>query len=319
MIRSLYLSLIYFFLISCNQNNDLKDNVLLSNEITFDVFVNDYKLIDSDSLQVKLSFINTDSSKVVLDWSTNDILNGQFDLGRDSLNTHIKNIPVSQGADSVFIDIKQNDISINSFSIKVEPRNEQKVVIVSDSESNFSGLLNENRLFTYNLIKTESFKKYDFSGYDILIVESVKEFSDNLIREIQKFMLRKKTILYFMGNVNTAYLSQTLDYPTIKAIRGSSKNQFFKLDSEYPNKYLSSNSKEFKIFRFFELKNYKSDEAFFKISTNDPIVIKKNIFGSNVFFLATKMDDDWNNELFNEFIYDIFLDLVYSKIVVNES
>ena len=218
MIRSLYLSLICFFLISCNQNNDLKDNVLLSNEITFDVFVNDYKLIDSDSLQVKLSFINTDSSKVVLDWSTNDILNGQFDLGRDSLNTHIKNIPVSQGADSVFIDIKQNDISINSFSIKVEPRNQQKVVIVSDSESNFSGLLNENRLFTYDLIKTESFKKYDFSGYDIMIVESVKEFSDNLIREIQKFMLSKKTILYLMENVNTAYLSQTLDYPTIKAI-----------------------------------------------------------------------------------------------------
>ena len=319
MIKSLYLALICFSLISCNQNNDLKDNVLLSNEITFDVFVNDYKLIDSDSLQVKLSFINTDSSKVVLDWSTNDILNGQFDLGRDSLNTHLKNIPVSQGVDSVFIDIKQNDILINSFSVKVEPRNEQKVVIVSDSESNFSGLLNENRLFTYDLIKTESFKKYDFSGYDILIVESVKEFSDNLIREIQKFMLRKKTILYFMENVNTAYLSQTLDYPNIKAIRGSSKNQFFKLDSEYPNKYLSTKSKEFQIFRFFELKNYKSDEAFLKISTNDPLVIKKNIFGSNVFFLATKMDDDWNNELFNEFIYDIFLDLVYTKIVVNES
>ena len=159
MIKSLYLSLIGFFLMSCNQSSDSKDNVLLSNEITLDVVVNDYKLIDSDSLQVKLSFINTDSSKVVLDWSTNDILNGQFDLGRDSLNTHIKKIPVSQGADSVFIDIKQNHISINSFSIKVEPRNEQKVVIVSDSESNFSGLLNENRLFTYNLIKTESFKK----------------------------------------------------------------------------------------------------------------------------------------------------------------
>ena len=31
------------------------------------------------------------------------------------------------------------------------------------------------------------------------------------------------------------------------------------------------------------------------------------------------MDDIWINELFNEFIYDIFLDLVYSKIVVNES
>ena len=50
-----------------------------------------------------------------------------------------------------------------------------------------------------------------------------------------------------------------------------------------------------------------------------PEIVWGNIFGSNIFFLATKMDDDWNNELFNEFIYDIFLDLVYSKIVVNES
>ena len=46
----------------------------------------------------------------------------------------------------------------------MEPRNQQKVVIVSDSESNFSGLLNENRLFTYDLIKTESFKKINAPG-----------------------------------------------------------------------------------------------------------------------------------------------------------
>ena len=39
MIKSLYLSLICFFLISCNQNNDLKNNVLLSNKITFDAVI----------------------------------------------------------------------------------------------------------------------------------------------------------------------------------------------------------------------------------------------------------------------------------------
>ena len=50
-------------------------------------------------------------------------------------------------------------------------------------------MLDNNRLFQYDIVKTESFKKYDFSGYDILIVEGIKDFSDNLIREIQKFML----------------------------------------------------------------------------------------------------------------------------------
>ena len=33
-------------------------------------------------------------------------------------------------------------------------------------------------------ILVKSFKKYDFSGYDILIVEDVKDFSDNLIQKI---------------------------------------------------------------------------------------------------------------------------------------
>ena len=58
--------------------------------------------------------------------------------------------------------------------------------------------LDNNRLFQYDIVKTESFKKYDFSGYDILIVEGIKDFSDNLIREIQKFMLGKKSHFYIL-------------------------------------------------------------------------------------------------------------------------
>ena len=65
-------------------------------------------------------------------------------------------------------------------------------------------MLDNNRLFQYDIVKTESFKKYDFSGYDILIVEGIKDFSDNLIREIQKFMLGKNPfyILLTMSIVN---------------------------------------------------------------------------------------------------------------------
>ena len=65
--------------------------------------------------------------------------------------------------------------------------------------------------------------------------------------------------------------------------------------------------------------DYNSDEASFNISTNDPLVIKKNILGSNVIFLATKIDEEWTNNIFNEFIYDIFIELVFNQIVVNES
>ena len=317
MIRIVHLSLIFLFLFSCNNNDSSK--VELSKDIDFNILVNDYKLINSDSLQVKLNYQNPGLSNIVMSWSTNDIINGQFDFGSDSLNADVRNIPVSIDTDSVFIDLKQDGISIHSFSVKVQPRNQQKVIILNDNESSFSSLIDGNRLFQYDLVRTESFKKYDFSGYDILIVEDVKDFSDNLIREIQKFMLSQKTILYFMENVDTEYLSKTLDYPKIKALRGTSKNQFFKFNEEYPNKYLSKNSKEFQIFRFYELKDYKTDEAYFSISTSDPLVIKKNILGSKVVFLATKIDEEWTNKLFKEFVYDLFIELVHNQIVVNES
>jgi len=317
MIRIVHLSLIFLFLFSCNNNDSSK--VELSKDIDFNILVNDYKLINSDSLQVKLNYQNPGLSNIAMSWSTNDIINGKFDFGSDSLNADVRNIPVSIDTDSVFIDLKQDGISIHSFSVKVQPRNQQKVIILNDNESSFSSLIDGNRLFQYDLVRTESFKKYDFSGYDILIVEDVKDFSDNLIREIQKFMLSQKTILYFMENVDTEYLSKTLDYPKIKALRGTSKNQFFKFNEEYPNKYLSKNSKEFQIFRFYELKDYKTDEAYFNISTSDPLVIKKNILGSKVVFLATKIDEEWTNKLFKEFVYDLFIELVHNQIVVNES
>ena len=314
MIRSLFL--VSLILISCNNDSS---KIAISKDIDFNILVNDYKLVDSDSLQVKLNYLNPDLSNIEINWSTNDILNGKFDFGSDSLNAHVRNIPVSIDADSVFIDLKQNGLSINRFSVKVEPRNQQKVIILNDNESRFASLLDDNRLFQYDIVKTESFKKYDFSVYDILIVEVAKDFSDNLIREIQKFMLGKKPILFFIDDVDSEYLSKTLDYPQVKALRGTSKNQFFKFEEKYPIKYLSNNSKSFQVYRFYELKDYNADEAYFNISTNDPLVIKKNIFGSKVIFLATRIDEEWTNNIFKEFIYDIFIELVFNQIVVNES
>jgi hypothetical protein len=134
-------------------------------------------------------------------------------------------------------------------------------------------------------------------------------------------MLLQKPILVMMSNPSNdkLFLSQTLDYPDVKATRGTSKNQFFSLKNEYSEKYLSTNKDEFQIYRFFEIKNFNHEEVFFTISTNDPLVIKKNIFGSDILFIATQLDSVWSNEFFNEFVYDIFLELVYDQVIVNES
>ena len=112
MIRSLFL--VSFFLISCN---DYFSEKAISKDFDFNIMVNDYKLVDSDSLQVKLSYHNPD----------------------------LRNIPVSIDADSVLIDLKQDGLSINSFFMKVEPRNQQRVIILNDNESSFASLLDNNR------------------------------------------------------------------------------------------------------------------------------------------------------------------------------
>jgi len=313
--------LLSLYFLSCGDNSFQENNKIKDSEINVNFFSNDLSLINSDSLLVNFQFENSDRSLVKASWYTKSELNGEFNFKIDSLNNIYKSIPVSQEADSVFIKLSQNDIVINYFDINIPRREEKNILIISDKKSIFTELIENNRLFNSEIITTEKFKKYNFSDSDVLIIENVDDFSNNLIREIQKFIFLQKPILFMMSNSETdkIFLSQTLDYPDVKAIRGTSKNQFFNLKNEYAKKYLSTNKDKFQIYRFFEIKNFKDEEVYFSISTNDPLVIKKNIFGSDILFITTQLDGDWTNEFFNEFIYDLFLELVYDQVIVNES
>ena len=313
--------LLSLYFLSCGDNSFQENNKIKDSEINVNFSSNDLSLINSDSLLVNFQFENSDSSLVKASWYTKSELNGEFNFKIDSLNNIYKSIPVSQEADSVFIKLSQNDIVINYFDINIPRREEKNILIISDKKSIFTELIENNRLFNSEIITTEKFKKYNFSDSDVLIIENVDDFSNNLIREIQKFIFLQKPILFMMSNSETdkIFLSQTLDYPDVKAIRGTSKNQFFNLKNEYSKKYLSTNKDKFQIYRFFEIKNFKDEEVYFSISTNDPLVIKKNIFGSDILFITTQLDGDWTNEFFNEFIYDLFLELVYDQVIVNES
>ena len=313
--------LLSLYFLSCGDNSFQENNKIKDSEINVNFSSNDLSLINSDSLLVNFQFENSDSSLVKASWYTKSELNGEFNFKIDSLNNIYTSIPVSQEADSVFIKLSQNDIVINYFDINIPRREEKNILIISDKKSIFTELIENNRLFNSEIITTEKFKKYNFSDSDVLIIENVNDFSNNLIREIQKFIFLQKPILFMMSNSETdkIFLSQTLDYPDVKAIRGTSKNQFFNLKNEYAKKYLSTNKDKFQIYRFFEIKNFKDEEVYFSISTNDPLVIKKNIFGSDILFITTQLDGDWTNEFFNEFIYDLFLELVYDQVIVNES
>jgi hypothetical protein len=288
--------LLSLYFLSCGDNSFQENNKIKDSEINVNFSSNDLSLINSDSLLVNFQFENSDSSLVKASWYTKSELNGEFNFKIDSLNNIYKSIPVSQEADSVFIKLSQNDIVINYFDINIPRREEKNILIISDKKSIFTELIENNRLFNSEIITTEKFKKYNFSDSDVLIIENVDDFSNNLIREIQKFIFLQKPILFMMSNSETdkIFLSQTLDYPDVKAIRGTSKNQFFNLKNEYAKKYLSTNKDKFQIYRFFEIKNFKDEEVYFSISTNDPLVIKKNIFGSDILFITTQLDGDWD-------------------------
>ena len=94
MIRSLFL--VSFFLISCNNDSS---EVAISKDIDFNIIVNDYKLVDSDSLQVKLSYYNPDLNNIEMRWSTNDIINQRA----NSLNIQI----ISKGIENKIVELNQ--------------------------------------------------------------------------------------------------------------------------------------------------------------------------------------------------------------------
>ena len=321
MIKKYLIILLCFYVYSCEKNSFKKNNTINNSQINISFSKSDLSLINSDSLSVNFKFENPDSSFVKVNWYTKSNLSGEFNFINDSLNNISRNIPISEDTDSLFIEVLQNDRIINHYKISIPKRDIKNVFIISDKKSNFNELIKANRLFKSEVIKNERFKKYSFSSYDILVIENINYYSDNLIREIQKFMLLQKPILIMMSDFKNdkLFLSQTLDFPDIKAIRGTSKNQFFSLKSEYPEKYLSNNYNDFQIFRFFEFKNVKDEEVYFSISTNDPLVVKKKIFGSDILFVATQLDKNWTNNFFNEFVYDIFLELVYDQVVSDES
>ena len=119
-------------------------------------------------------------------------------------------------------------------------------------------------------------------------------------------------------NLNQSiFLSQTLSFPEIKAVRGTSKNQYFEILEKSDGDSILKNNSQAKIFKFIDVKNFDNNIDY-SLSTNDPLIIKKNILGSNTIFITTLLKNDWVNESFNDFIYDIFLDFIYDEIVINE-
>ena len=315
-LRQILISFIIIFIVSCIQKE--AENKKIEN-ISTNISLQKLSLVSSDSLSFKITYSNPNNFNALLVFKDDENILSKTEIIQDTTEIVYQKVFFPNDLESISARLVHSEIENEVFSFDIPKLINQNITIVSDNQSIFKKTLSKNKLFEIEELKVNNFIKYDFTESDILILEDINFYSDYLIEAIQKFILSKKKLIIFMTpNLNQSiFLSQTLSFPEIKAVRGTSKNQYFEILEKSDGDSILKNNSQAKIFKFIDVKNFDNNIDY-SLSTNDPLIIKKNILGSNTIFITTLLKDDWVNESFNDFIYDIFLDFIYDEIVINE-
>ena len=315
-LRQILISLIIIFIVSCNQKEAENKKI---EQISTNISLQKLSLVSSDSLSFKITYSNPNNFNALLLFKDDENILSKTEIIQDTTEIIYQKVFLPNDLESISARLVYSEIDNEVFSFDLPKLINQNITIVSDNQSIFKKTLSKNKLFEIEELKVNNFIKYDFTESDILILEDINFYSDYLIEAIQKFILSKKKLIIFMTpNLNQSiFLSQTLSFPEIKAVRGTSKNQYFEILEKSDGDSILKNNSQAKIFKFIDVKNFDNNIDY-SLSTNDPLIIKKNILGSNTIFITTLLKDDWVNESFNDFIYDIFLDFIYDEIVINE-
>ena len=315
-LRQILISLIIIFIVSCIQKEAENKKI---EQISTNISLQKLSLVSSDSLSFKITYSNPNNFNALLLFKDDENILSKTEIIKDTTEIIYQKVFLPNDLESISARLVYSEIDNEVFSFDLPKLINQNITIVSDNQSIFKKTLSKNKLFEIEELKVNNFIKYDFTESDILILEDINFYSDYLIEAIQKFILSKKKLIIFMTpNLNQSiFLSQTLSFPEIKAVRGTSKNQYFEILEKSDGDSILKNNSQAKIFKFIDVKNFDNNIDY-SLSTNDPLIIKKNILGSNTIFITTLLKDDWVNESFNDFIYDIFLDFIYDEIVINE-
>ena len=315
-LRQILISFIIIFIVSCIQKEAENKKI---EHISTNISLQKLSLVSSDSLSFKITYSNPNNFNALLLFKDDENILSKTEIIKDTTEIIYQKVFLPNDLESISARLVYSEIDNEVFSFDLPKLINQNITIVSDNQSIFKKTLSKNKLFEIEELKVNNFIKYDFTESDILILEDINFYSDYLIEAIQKFILSKKKLIIFMTpNLNQSiFLSQTLSFPEIKAVRGTSKNQYFEILEKSDGDSILKNNSQAKIFKFIDVKNFDNNIDY-SLSTNDPLIIKKNILGSNTIFITTLLKDDWVNESFNDFIYDIFLDFIYDEIVINE-
>ena len=315
-LRKILITLIIILIVNCNQKEAENKKI---EQISTNISLQKLSLVSSDSLSFKITYSNPNNFNALLLFKDDENILSKTEIIQDTTEIVYQKVFFPNDLESISARLVHSEIENEVFSFDIPKLINQNITIVSDNQSIFKKTLSKNKLFEIEELKVNNFIKYDFTESDILILEDINFYSDYLIEAIQKFILSKKKLIIFMTpNLNQSiFLSQTLSFPEIKAVRGTSKNQYFEILEKSDGDSILKNNSQAKIFKFIDVKNFDNNIDY-SLSTNDPLIIKKNILGSNTIFITTLLKDDWVNESFNDFIYDIFLDFIYDEIVINE-
>ena len=220
-LRQILISLIIIFIVSCIQNEAENKKI---EHISTNISLQKLSLVSSDSLSFKITYSNPNNFNALLLFKDDENILSKTEIIKDTTEIIYQKVFFQNDLESISARLVHSEIENEVFSFDIPKLINQNITIVSDNQSIFKKTLSKNKLFEIEELKVNNFIKYDFTESDILILEDINFYSDYLIEAIQKFILSKKKLIIFMTpNLNQSiFLSQTLSFPEIKAVRGLS-------------------------------------------------------------------------------------------------
>lgn len=321
---------IILFLHSCSESISEKELVEME-DVSFDYNLqfNDTDIMNSDSLYYQLTFDMVGIESLNMSIDINDLAYSSLQIvDIDSANQILGGkLPLSAENMNIRVSFKQDNVIIAEDYHTIPKAEKLEVLSISSSLSDkyFDTLFAENKFVNNSNVIYDKFKKYDFSNTEVIILNDISSLSEKIIVELQRFLLNEGYIFVIMNNNikenNELYYS--LGYPKVKAVRGSTRNQFFSLDDKgfleehsFTSLDLANQSE---VYRYFQFKNDEKEFAKIMISTGDPLLLEKDILGGKIFFLTTKNDSDWSNKSFSLLLDNILDRVLFQRLLTDES
>ena len=321
---------IMLFLYSCSESKSEESGEGME-EVSFDYSLqfNDIDIMSADSLRYQLTFDMVGIKSLNMSIEINDILYSSFNIANIDSSDYVidGNLPLNQQGMNIRVSIMQDDIIMAEQYHMVPKIREVEVLTISNSSRDkyFDNLFDKNKLINNKNIIYDKFKKYDFANTEVIILNDINSLSEKIIVELQKFLLNEGYIFVFMNDniKDNNELYYSLGFPKVKAVRGSSRNQFFSLeDKEFLEKHAFISTdlvSQSEIYRYFQFREDEEEFSKIMISTGDSLLLEKDVLGGKIFFLTTKKDSDWSNKSFDLLLDDILNRIFFQRLITDES